>query len=355
VADDDGQEKKHEPGERGWQQAADRGEMPRSADVGAAASVLAAASMLWLSSDVITAALSDVMVVSLVAHPRLFDLNSAVSLLHSALEATTRSIAPALLAAAGAGLLAGLAQTRGQIATEAFDIKWDRLDPIGGLTNLLGGWTPWVELGKNLGRFAVVGVAAGVALSSRLSSMPSSAAMPPDALPGILLDLGVEIVLAAAPAMLLVATVDYAWSWWKMREKLMRTDQQLKDERKEQEGDPHIKAKRRQMARQLAVAGGLAAVRTADVVITNPTHFAVALRYERGRDAAPIVVAKGVDAAALRIRAEARRTRVDQIERRSLARALHAKVRVGDPIPEALYIPVARVLAVVWRRRGTHA
>ncbi len=353
MAEDEAGEKKHEPSDKDWSDAAGRGQLPRSADLGAAFSVLAAAGALYASGDVLSGAISDVLVTSLAPVHGRFDLGDAVSLGHVAMADILRALALPLGAAATAALAVGLAQTQGQLAFESLEPKFDRLNPITGLSNLLGGAQPWVELAKNLGRVGLVGLALAAALAPRIGELPSTAMMPADALPGLLADLGFELAIFAGPAVLAIGVVDYGWSWWKLREQLMKTDQQAKDERKESDGDPHLKAKRRARARELAVSGGLAALADAEVVITNPTHFAVVLRYDRSRDAAPVVVAKGIDAAAMRIRSEARRLRVEQVERRSLARALHARCKVGDAIPEELFVPVARVLAAVWRRRGT--
>jgi flagellar biosynthetic protein FlhB len=121
---------------------------------------------------------------------------------------------------------------------------------------------------------------------------------------------------------------------------------------REQDGDPLFKARRRQMARQIAFSRQIADVQRADVVLTNPTHYAIALRYRKEEAAAPIVLARGVDALAMQIRAEASRNDVPTIENRPLARALYAKAKVGRPIPKDFFGPVAQVLAVVYKRRA---
>jgi flagellar biosynthetic protein FlhB len=127
--------------------------------------------------------------------------------------------------------------------------------------------------------------------------------------------------------------------------------QDVKQEMKEQDGDPLIKARRRAMARQIAFGRQLQDVQKADVVLTNPTHYAVAIRYRKEEGDAPIVLARGIDHQALQIRAEAGRHDVPTIENRPLARALHAKSKVGRPIPKDFFGPVAQVLAVVYKRR----
>ena len=135
---------------------------------------------------------------------------------------------------------------------------------------------------------------------------------------------------------------------------MMMSREDLKEEQKQSEGDPYMKQARKQRQREIALGQMLQNVPKADVVITNPTHYAVALRYRKNEAPAPVVVARGVDHLAMRIKTEAIRSDVPQIENRQLARALYATSKVGHMIPEDLYAAVARVLAVIWRRRRYH-
>ena len=132
---------------------------------------------------------------------------------------------------------------------------------------------------------------------------------------------------------------------------MMMSYQQLKDESKEMEGDPHMKAARKARARQIAFGQTLREVQKADLILTNPTHYAVALRYRAEEASAPTVVAKGVDHMALKIIAEAARHDIPRVENRPLARALYAVAKEGRMIPEEMYGPVAKVLAVILKRR----
>lgn len=157
---------------------------------------------------------------------------------------------------------------------------------------------------------------------------------------------------------LLVATlaftslIDVPFQLWQHHSKLKMSLQEVKKEQKETEGDPHIKGQIRQQQREMARRRMMAAVPKADVVVTNPTHFAVALKYMEGRHRAPVVVAKGVDAVAEKIKELAREAGVPQLEAPPLARALHKHVELGDEIPAALYTAVAQVLAYVFQLRS---
>jgi flagellar biosynthetic protein FlhB len=251
-----------------------------------------------------------------------------------------------------ASLLANLGQTQMQLATKALEPKWDKLDVVNGVKNTYFSSTPAMELVKGLGKMIALGGAVTLVLWGRLRELPKLATFSNEALLAEIVDLGWQVVLAALPIMLIIAAADYGYSVYKTTEQLKRTDKELRDEQKEAEGDPQLKAKRRQRAIQIARNVNLALIAQADVVVTNPTHYAVALRYDRERDAAPIVLVKGVDGLALKIRQRAREAGVPQVENRSLARALYAQSEMGQFIPEELYKPVAKVLAVVMQRRA---
>ncbi len=350
MADDAG-EKKHEPGERKWREAAEKGQLPKSADINAAAVVIFGAAALVFAPGPMVRAVSDVSLRMFSGGAELFDLASAHGLLLGCLVAVGTGAAVPLLAAMVASSFASAAQTNLQLAPKALEPKWEKLDVVSGFQNAYLSWTPLVELGKGSVKILVIGGAVALSLWSRIEALPRLAAQSPEQQLAALVDLGWAAIVAATPVILVVAAVDYAATWYRTNEQLKRTDRELKDEAKEQDGDPHMKAQRRARARKIAMSVNLQAVRTADVVITNPTHFAIALRYRRGEDAAPVVVAKGLDHLALRIRAEALRANVPRIEDRPLARALYTRCDVGSAIPEDLFAPVAKVLAVVLRRR----
>jgi flagellar biosynthetic protein FlhB len=149
-----------------------------------------------------------------------------------------------------------------------------------------------------------------------------------------------------------MAGADYAYSWYKNEKSMKMTKQEVRDEYKEQEGDPMVKGQRRRIARNLVQKRSLAAVPTASVIITNPTHFAIAIRYDRDKDAAPVVVAKGADNMAAKIRALAKDNNIPMIENKPLARALYKSVEPNQMIPVEFFSAVAEVLAYVFRQKG---
>ena len=240
---------------------------------------------------------------------------------------------------------------------QALQPKLERLDPIKGLKRVFGP-KGLMELAKTLGKFLVVGTVAAVliyTLSGRfarlalLDSVPAMAEA--TAMAGFAL-----IVLSAA--LILIAAIDVPFQLYQHTKQLRMTRQEVRDEMKQTEGKPEVKSKIRQLQHEIANRRMMEAVPTADVVVTNPTHFAVALRYDAGRMAAPVVVAKGTDLIARRIREIAEEARVPRLEAPPLARALYYSTELGQAIPEGLYVAVAEVLSWVYqikRLRGRHA
>ena len=179
------------------------------------------------------------------------------------------------------------------------------------------------------------------------------------ALSSLLLEDGIEYLLGRCLTVLLnvsivlifISVLDYAWNKYVMEEKMKMTKQEVKDEHKEYEGNPELKGKRRRLAMDMANQRMMQDVPKADVIVNNPTHISVALRYKQGVDAAPIVLAKGADFMAMRIRQSANLHNIPMVENKPLARSLYKTVKVGKPVPSKFYRAVAEVLAYVYRLR----
>jgi len=259
-------------------------------------------------------------------------------------------VGPAILAAAAAAMAVGLAQTGLEVSSEGIGFKLERLNPIEGLKRLFSFKQGAAEVALGMLRVWVVGWVAWRALARDLPSLVGLSRLPTDAAMGRGAEVIVRVVLHALLALSLVAAVDYGWSWWKLERDMKMTRREMMDENRSQEGDPKAKGRMKARARAMARKRSLANVKQADVVVTNPTHVAVALRYAEG-DAAPVVVAKGHDAMALQIRTEARRHGVPILENRKLARALDAEVPLGKMVPGKHFAAVARVLAWVYKIR----
>jgi flagellar biosynthetic protein FlhB len=228
--------------------------------------------------------------------------------------------------------------------------QFGRLNPASGFSRIFG-TDNLIEFGKLL-LLASILIAVGVGFGiARFPTWVGLGAAPLE----VALQVTRESVLAGCAMLLTVlffaATIDVPLQWWRHRVRLRMTHEEVREEFKQSEGDPQIKGRIRAKQREVAMARMMAAVPSADVIVTNPTHYAVAIRYDESGDRAPRVVAKGADHLAARIRELAERARVPMVEAPPLARALYARVEVDREIPEALYTAVAQILAYVFRLR----
>ncbi len=261
-------------------------------------------------------------------------------------------LAPPLLGFALAAILSSLAQHGVVVSMKPVTPAFSKISPLSGLKRLFGPKS-LAEFAKNVAKIGLVGAAAWWAVGGVLAGVPRLAALSPLGGLAIAQDWVMRAAGAGLVVVLVVALADYALQRHTHWQNLKMTRQQVRDEQKQTDGDPHVKAKIRQLRSDRARQRMMQAVPEATVVVTNPTHFAVALRYEPGATQAPEVVAKGADELAFRIRALAREHGVPVIENRTLARALFADVEVGRSIPRKHFEAVAEVIGFVLRRAET--
>jgi flagellar biosynthetic protein FlhB len=232
--------------------------------------------------------------------------------------------------------------------------KLHKLNPLQGVHRLLGK-ANLVKLPVN---FVKLGVVASVAVAITMRNLPALAALPAlEALPALAVigNMIIQLLLWVLVVLLAIGFLDYFFQRWNRIQKLKMTKQEVKEEVKQMEGDLQAKARRLSMARSLVYQKMAQSVKTADVVVTNPTHFSVALKYDSGKMHAPTVVAKGADYMALRIRQLARDAGVPIVEKPPLARGLYHGVDVGRAILPEFYQAVAEILAYVYRLKGRAA
>jgi flagellar biosynthetic protein FlhB len=259
------------------------------------------------------------------------------------------AVGPFLVAIAVAGAVAVLLQTGFLLNTNALLPDLGRLDPRRGLKKLFG-IDNLIEAGKALAKLGLLGWAAWSALSPLFLVVQQALAWPPAMLAERIGRALVHLLLLVLAAQFGLAVLDAGWTRWRFSQRLRMSREELKQETKEADGDPKVKARLRQLRLARARRRMLAAVAKATVVVTNPTHYAVALAYERGGAAAPRVVAKGMDEVAARIRAAAERAHVPVVANPPLARALHA-MPLDAEIPPQHFKAVAEIIAYVWRLR----
>ncbi|VWD52623.1 flagellar biosynthesis protein FlhB [Burkholderia lata] len=277
-----------------------------------------------------------------------FDTNRMLSAAGSASLEGFAALLPILALTGVAALLAPMALGGWLISSKTFELKFDRLNPISGLGRIFSIQGP-IQLGMSLAKTLVVGGIGGIAIWRSKDELLGLATQPlgvalPDALHLVAVCCGTTVA-----GMLVVAALDVPYQIWQYNKKLRMTKEEVKREHRENEGDPHVKGRIRQQQRAIARRRMMAAVPKADVVVTNPTHFAVALQYTDGEMRAPKVVAKGVNLVAARIRELAAEHNVPLLEAPPLARALYHNVELEREIPGSLYSAVAEVLAWVYQ------
>lgn len=345
-------EKTEPASERRLQQAREDGDIPRSRELAACASLLAGGLLLWAMGASMQHMLAGLLRESL-SFPREFAFDTALLLEHGrhqlgrVLWALLPFAAVVLVAVAVSPLLVG----GWLFSVKALMPKFDRLDPVSGVTRMFS-LHALAELGKAIAKTVLVGAAAWTVMRSQSDAVFALTATPPGAAGASLGGLLFRAFAAMAGALALIAVIDVPWQRWQYAKKLMMTRDEVKREYREQEGSPEIKARIRSQQREMARRRMMAEVPKADVVVTNPTHYAVALRYSEDRDAAPVVLAKGADEVAAKIREIAAANDIPLLEAPPLARALYRHVEPGEAIPEKLYNAVAQVLAYVFRLRA---
>ena len=255
-------------------------------------------------------------------------------------------------------MLIGLAVNFFQVGlnfnTESIEFKLDKLNPINGFGRIFSKRS-LVELVKSFFKIIVIGFFLYRFIHEQILAMPQFMFFDLTTSLALVAEIIFQMAFIVIGVITIMAFMDYGYQKWQTTQDLKMSKQEVKDEMKQTEGDPQIKGKIRQKQRQMAMARMMKEVPKADVIITNPTHYAVALSYEQGM-VAPTVIAKGQDLVAQRIKEIGRDARVPIIENKPLARTLYAAVQVGDTVPQELYQAVAEVLAYVYRlkhaRRG---
>ncbi|MBI5183079.1 MAG: flagellar biosynthesis protein FlhB [Nitrospinae bacterium] len=273
-------------------------------------------------------------------------------LFHTVLNLFYRILLPILLVVFTTALLSGLIQTGGFLfSIKPITIDLSRLSPIKGLRKLFSK-NASVELLKSIFKIVIVGYISYITIKAEFVDIPPL--MNKDTGDILIYISGVvfKILFRTFWALLILAGLDYAFQKWSFEENLKMTKEEVKEERKETEGDPLIKARIRSIQMRVARHRMMEAVPRADVVITNPFHIAVALEYKSEKMSAPAVVAKGGGVIAERIKEIARKSDIPIVENKPLARTLYKLVRIGEAIPVSLYKAVAEILAYVYKLKG---
>jgi len=264
-----------------------------------------------------------------------------------------KALAPLFLVALLTGFFASFMQIGWLFTTEPLLPDFAKLNPLTGMTRFFSKRS-LVEVIKSSLKVGLIGWISYKTVAKEFNNALLLAQLPIDETIRYLGATAALVMAKVAAIMIFLAALDYGFVRWEMEEKMKMTKQEQKEEMKETEGDPHIKSKIRSIQQQMARRRMMAAVPQADVIITNPTHFAVALKYESSKMAAPVLLAKGQELLAKKIREIAQEHNIPLVENPPVARLLHAKVEVGQSIPDEMFKAVAEILAYVYSLKGVN-
>lgn len=327
-----------------------RGQVAKSVELSSALSLLVGVYMLRSQGDELVNGLGQLMreAFGALARPDL-SLVAMQARGSALILSTVRLMGPLVIAMMATGVLSTLAQTRGLVALALLKPNLNRVNPLANLKTLVSRHS-LVEIAQDLGRLTAIGLVILTPLPQRLTEIATaSTAGVPNGI-ALLVKTGYEISLRVALVFLGIAVVDYIYQRRRFQQSIRMTREEILEEMRSAEGSPHLKGRIRQMQRRLARLRMMQQVPKADVVITNPTHLAIALKYDGRTMVAPTVVAKGKGVIAAQIVRVARQHRVPIVENPPLAHAL-IRLEIGMQIPPALYQAVAEVLAFVYRLR----
>lgn len=357
MAESDGQERTEEATPRRREQAKEKGQVARSKEL-ASVSVLVvgAIALMWFGENLAKALYLSMGRLFTLSREEIFDLPKLFDVLFGSLVTLILPMVLILVTLFIAALFGATGVGGISFSAEAARPKMSKLNPLSGLKRMFG-LQSWVELLKSILKVTLVAGAAFFLIESQKVDLFQLSL---DAFPQNIyhaLQILLNFVLLISCTLLIVVAIDIPFQIWQHANQLKMTKQEVKDEYKDTEGKPEVKGRIRMLQREAAQRRMMADVPQADVIITNPEHFSVALRYKQNSDKAPIVVAKGIDHLALKIREVAREHEIEIVPAPPLARALYHTTELEQEIPDGLFLAVAQVLAYVfqlrqYRRRG---
>jgi len=351
MAEESDQEKTESASPQRLEKAREDGQVPQSRELATFVVLMTGGATLWMMASGLGQTLSHIVRGGLQFDPAIArDSSYVMAQLSNQFFEAALALAPFLALVVIATLASPLLLRGWLFSAKAFAPKFDRLNPLSGIKRMFS-TQGLIELVKSLAKVGLLGGVAAWLIGSNLGAILSLSLEEPSLAIQHMGDIIGKVFMLAAGAMIFIVVLDLPYQLWSYYNKLKMTKEQLRQESKESEGDPHLKARIRSQQREVARRRMMSEIPTADVVVTNPTHYAVALKYSEGKMRAPRVVAKGADAVAAKIRELAAEHKVPLLEAPPLARALFRHTELGDEIPATLYAAVAEVLAYVFQLR----
>jgi flagellar biosynthesis protein FlhB len=351
MSDAPGGEKTEKATPRRREKALEQGQVALSQEVNSILVLLAGFSLIFITAGFIATQLNDnARYLFSQAHTLLISSPHTLSSMTSAnVWMILKAIAPFLGVIMFSGIVANILQVGWHVNPSAMAFRVDNINPIKGAKSIFSKKSLF-EMLKNILKIGVISLVAWLTIRGLDLDVMATALLSLDGVTSVGKSAMMQLVYKLVAVLAVIAVADWIFQKHQYEENIKMTKQELKEEYKDMEGDPQIKARIRAIQYEMARKRMLADVPTADVVITNPTHFAVAIKYTAG-DAAPIVVAKGKDEVAQKIKKIARNAKVPVIENKPLARGLHKAVKIGEMIPDEFFKAVAEVLAYIYRLR----
>jgi len=351
MAEDSDLEKTEQASSKRLEDARKEGDVPRSRELATVTVLFTAGLTIMMMTDHLNQALKTTMSAGL-HFDRSAAFDSTVLLMRTAdtIYSLLTAFAPLALILVAVAIGAPIMIGGWIFSGKAFVPQFNRLNPIKGLSNIISK-NSLVELIKSIAKVLLVGIVAYVVISHDMEPILSLSMLPLNESISQVGSLMLTGFLTIVSTLVFIAAIDVPYQLYHYATKLKMTKEELRQESKESDGNPEIKAKIRQQQREMAKRRMMSEIPNADVVITNPTHYAVAIKYQDEGMRAPVVVAKGADAVALKIREIAGENKVLIMESPKLARALYTHTELGNEIPEALYSAVAEILAYVFQMR----
>lgn len=350
----DPESKTEEATPRKLAEARKKGDVAKSPDVAAALSLAGAAAVVLMSGGWFATSMAEQLLPFIAApHTMLggLETGAGVEIGAIALWAIAPFLGVVMLATILGGVGGNVAQSGLIFTAEKLKPDWSKVNPLAGFKRIFGP-DGLVQFVKTFLKLIAVGVICWLVLKSHLRELENMAAMPPAMILPVARDLALALMMSTIIFLAFTAGADFLWQRYRFAERMKMSKEELKEDYKQSEGDPHVKAKLKQIRAQRSRQRMMQNVPKATVIVTNPTHYSVALRYEPGEgDAAPICVAKGVDALAMRIREVGREHNVPIVENVPLARALYAAVDIDETIPREHFEAAAKVIGFVLQKR----
>lgn len=352
MSEQDKHSKTEQPTGKRISDAKEKGNIPRSRDLTSTVTLMAGIIALYVTGGFMFSTLKG-STKELLAGIATQDMTQAgiYNLMLKLLLTMTLVLAPFLLVVVVAGLVAEISQGGISTSFEKIGFDLEKLNPVQGVKRLFNKDAA-VQVLKSFLKIVIVGYMAYRVMRDEVNNLIYLVDMDIGGIMEFIGHISFKIVIHTCGALFILSVLDLIFVKWRFIENLKMTKQEVKDENKDSEGDPQVKGKIKQRQFEQARRRMRLIIPTADVVVTNPTHFAVALKYDRQKMAAPVVLAKGADYLAQRIKEIARESNITLVENRFLARELFAQVKEGEEIPEALYAAVAEILAYVYSLKG---